>query len=166
MLAAPVPDNDDERLSALRGSFCAYAPREERFDRITRTAKWLLEVPISLISVIEQDEQGFRSIQGVEIDHMSPQVYPDLARVPTWNYVAVHCTAKAGLIEDASANDALLKQLTGDHEPAYAEQWRAIGPDFADKMLAGIVAFSLEVVSLQCNARSKSTSTGPKRAWT
>ncbi len=32
--------------------------------------------------------------------YMSPQVYPDLARVPTWNYLAVHCTVQATLIEE------------------------------------------------------------------
>lgn len=69
MLAAPVPENDAQRLAALRGSFCAYAPREERFDRITRTAKRLLHVPISIISIVEQDEQWFRSVQGLEVDH-------------------------------------------------------------------------------------------------
>lgn len=85
--------------------------------------------------------------------YMSPKVYPDLARVPTWNYVAVHCTVQARLIEGASAKDALLKQLIKDHEPPYAEQWRGLGPEFADKMLAGIVAFSLEVVALQCKVK-------------
>lgn len=69
MLAAPIPDNDAQRLAALRGNFCAYAPREERFDRITRTAKRLLDVPIAIISIVEQDEQWFRSVQGLEVDH-------------------------------------------------------------------------------------------------
>ena len=35
--------------------------------------------------------------------YMSPKVYPDLARVPTWNYVAVHCSVKASLIEEPAA---------------------------------------------------------------
>jgi GGDEF domain-containing protein len=69
MLAAPFPPNENERLEALRAGHCAYAPREERFDRITRTAKRLLEVPISLISIVEQDEQWFRSVQGLEVAH-------------------------------------------------------------------------------------------------
>ncbi len=29
--------------------------------------------------------------------YLSPKVYPDLARVPTWNYLAVHCTVQATL---------------------------------------------------------------------
>src|SRR3990167_5838594 len=37
--------------------------------------------------------------------YMSPKVYPDLAREPTWNYLAVHCTVQASLIEDAAAKD-------------------------------------------------------------
>jgi GGDEF domain-containing protein len=74
MLAAPIPVNDTGRLHALREGFCAYAPREERFDRITRTAKRLLNVPISLISIVEQDEQWFRSVQGIEVDHTARDI--------------------------------------------------------------------------------------------
>ena len=85
--------------------------------------------------------------------YLSPKVYPDLARVPTWNYLAVHCTVQATLIEDPAGKDALLKKLIGDHEPPYAEQWRALGEDFAHKMLAGIVAFELLVVDLQCKVK-------------
>jgi transcriptional regulator len=85
--------------------------------------------------------------------YMSPKVYPDLARVPTWTYLAVHCTVQATLVEDELAKDRLLKQLIGDHEPSYAEQWRGLGPDYAHKMLAGIVAFGLKVTDLQCKLK-------------
>ena len=63
------PENEFQRLDALRFAQCAYAPREERFDRITRTAQRLLHVPISLVSIVEQDEQWFRSVQGIEVAH-------------------------------------------------------------------------------------------------
>ena len=85
--------------------------------------------------------------------YLSPKVYPDLARVPTWNYLAVHCTVQASLIEDPQAKDSLLKKLIGDHEPPYAEQWRGLGEEFAHKMLAGIVAFELQVTDLQCKLK-------------
>ncbi|MEP6826270.1 MAG: FMN-binding negative transcriptional regulator, partial [Ramlibacter sp.] len=55
--------------------------------------------------------------------YLSPKVYPDLARVPSWNYLAVHCTVQSTLVEDPLAKDRLLKKLIGDHEPPYAEQW-------------------------------------------
>lgn len=85
--------------------------------------------------------------------YLSPRVYPDLARVPTWNYLAVHCTVEATLVEDPAKKDALLKKLIGDHEPAYAEQWRSLGNEFAQKMLAGIVGFELRVTDLQCKVK-------------
>ena len=43
--------------------------------------------------------------------YQSPRVYPDLMRVPSWNYVAVHATGRARLIEDARGKDALLKRV-------------------------------------------------------
>jgi transcriptional regulator len=85
--------------------------------------------------------------------YMSPGVYPDRARVPTWNYLAVHCTVHAVLVEAPEAKDALLKKLIADHEPSYAAQWRSLGEEFAGKMLAGIVAFELKVLELQCKLK-------------
>ncbi|MET0540197.1 MAG: FMN-binding negative transcriptional regulator [Variovorax sp.] len=85
--------------------------------------------------------------------YMSPGVYPDLARVPTWNYLAVHCTVEATLIEAPQEKDALLKRLIGDHEPAYAAQWKGLGEEFQLKMLAGIVGFELKVVAWQCKIK-------------
>ncbi len=85
--------------------------------------------------------------------YLSPKVYPDLARVPSWNYLAVHCTVEATLVEDALAKDRLLKKLIGDHEPSYAQQWRDLGEEFAHKMLAGIVGFELKITELQCKVK-------------
>jgi len=85
--------------------------------------------------------------------YLSPSVYPDLARVPTWNYLAVHAVVQARLIEGPHEKDALLKRLIAQHEPAYAAQWIALGEEFQHKMLAGIVGFELEVVELQCKLK-------------
>ena len=85
--------------------------------------------------------------------YLSPSVYPDLARVPTWNYLVVHCTVEARLIEEPAAKDALLKKLIGEHEPGYAQQWRDLGEEFQLKMLAGIVGFELRVSALQCKVK-------------
>jgi transcriptional regulator len=85
--------------------------------------------------------------------YQSPRIYPDLARVPSWNYLAVHCTAAATLIEDAPGKTRLLNKLIGDHEPAYAEQLRGLGDEYAHKMFAGIVGFELRVVALECKLK-------------
>lgn len=85
--------------------------------------------------------------------YMSPQVYPDLVRVPTWNYLAVHCEVQATLVDEPAAKDALLKHLIGDHEPPYAEQWRGLDDTYAQRMLSAIVAFELRVTALQCKVK-------------
>ena len=85
--------------------------------------------------------------------YLSPKVYPDLARVPSWNYLAVHCTVEARFLDDPKEKDHLLKRLISDHEPSYAEQWRSLGEEFAHKMLAGIVAFELKVIDWQCKLK-------------
>jgi transcriptional regulator len=85
--------------------------------------------------------------------YMSPRVYPDLVRVPTWNYLAVHCKVRVTLIEEPAAKDRLLKQLIGDHDPAYAPQWVGLGDDYQHKMMSGIVAFELEITDLQCKLK-------------
>ncbi len=53
---------------------CAFVPREERFDRITRTVQRLLNVPIALISIVEEDVQWFRSVQGLPLEQTSRDV--------------------------------------------------------------------------------------------
>jgi transcriptional regulator len=85
--------------------------------------------------------------------YMSPQVYPDLTRVPTWSYLAVHVKVEATLVEEPQAKDRLLKQLIGDHEPAYAAQWRGLAEDYQHKMLNGIVAFELRITEMQCKLK-------------
>lgn len=85
--------------------------------------------------------------------YLSPGVYPDRQRVPTWNYLAVHCKVQATLVEEPEAKDRLLKRLIGDHEPSYADQWRSLGEEFAHKMLAGIVGFELRVLEWACKLK-------------
>ena len=82
--------------------------------------------------------------------YMSPKVYPDITRVPTWNYLSVHAKVEASLVEDLEAKDRLLKPLIGDHEPPYAAQWRGLAEDYQSKMLNAIVAFELRITELQC----------------
>lgn len=85
--------------------------------------------------------------------YLSPQVYPDLRRVPTWNYLAVHCEVQATVVDEPAAKDALLKHLIGDHEPPYAEQWRGLDVAYTHRMLDAIVAFELRVTALQCKLK-------------
>lgn len=85
--------------------------------------------------------------------YMSPSVYADRQRVPTWNYLAVHCTVQARLVETAQDKDLLLKCLIADHEPAYAEQWRSLDEDYTNRMLGAIVGLDLQVLDWQCKVK-------------
>lgn len=67
MLPPKIPDNEDIRISELRSLLLLDSSPEERFDRITRIAKQLFDVPISLISLIDIDRQWFKSKQGLEV---------------------------------------------------------------------------------------------------
>lgn len=85
--------------------------------------------------------------------YMTPRVYPDLTRVPTWSYLAVHARVDARFIESFDDKDRLLKHLIHDHDPAYAPQWRALPEDYQHKMMGGIHAFELRVSGLQCKVK-------------
>jgi transcriptional regulator len=85
--------------------------------------------------------------------YMSPAVYPDLIRVPTWSYVAVHVKAKVRLLKGEEAKDAILKQLIADHEPPYAQQWRGLPDTYTQPMLNAIVAFEMQVQNIQTKVK-------------
>jgi len=59
-----IPANEVERLAALHALRILDTPPEERYDRITRLAQKLLDVPVALISLVDQDRQWFKSRQG------------------------------------------------------------------------------------------------------
>ncbi len=81
--------------------------------------------------------------------YMSPRVYPDLQRVPTWNYIAVHAYGELTEVVGDAAKDDFLKFLIGIHEPAYADQWRALDAKYQTMMMSAISAFQLRVTRLQ-----------------
>ncbi len=60
-----MPAQEAERLESLDNLKILYSPAEERFDRITRIARRLFDVPIALVSLVSQDKQWFKSNQGL-----------------------------------------------------------------------------------------------------
>jgi transcriptional regulator len=97
---------------------------------------------------LQQRPLALASFMGPQA-YMSPQVYPDRQRVPTWSYLAVQARVQVRLLEGEAAQDALLKQLIADHEPAYADQWRSLPETYTQRMLRAIAAFELQVLDLQ-----------------
>ena len=102
--------------------------------------------------LLTENPQALVTFMGPQA-YLSPKVYPDLVRVPTWNYIALHCHVQAVVLDDPAVKDALLKQLIADHEPSYAAQWRGLPQDYTEKMLSGIVAFELKITQWQCKVK-------------
>src|SRR5476651_819743 len=66
MPAAPLPPNEAQRLEALRALNLLDTPPEERFDRITRLAARVLNVPTVLLVLVDKDRLFFKSRYGTD----------------------------------------------------------------------------------------------------
>ncbi len=61
-----LPDNELQRLLALHNLAVLDTTAEERFDRLTRLAGLVFNVPIALVSLVDSERQWFKSRQGVQ----------------------------------------------------------------------------------------------------
>ncbi|MEP3562962.1 MAG: GAF domain-containing protein [Marinobacter sp.] len=66
MKAPDYPSNEASRLAALQSTLLLDTPPEERFDRVTRLAAQLFDVPICLVSLVDSDRQWFKSCYGLD----------------------------------------------------------------------------------------------------
>lgn len=66
MLTPPIPADETKRVQALRDLNILDTPTEDRFDRLTRIAQHILQVPIALVSLVDTDRQWFKSRQGLD----------------------------------------------------------------------------------------------------
>ncbi|RDK85399.1 sensor histidine kinase [Marinirhabdus gelatinilytica] len=67
MIAPVLPHNEEQRLAALRGYGVLYTEREEEYDQITDLATHITDMPISLISLVEENDVWVKSTQGMDI---------------------------------------------------------------------------------------------------
>lgn len=63
---APFPKEETKRLEAIRALGLLDTDPEERFDRITRLALALFNVPIATIGFVDERRQWFKSSQGLK----------------------------------------------------------------------------------------------------
>lgn len=61
---ASLPEDEETRLASLRQLRVLDTEPEERFDRITRLAAAVFDVPIALVSLVDRDRQWFKSCYG------------------------------------------------------------------------------------------------------
>lgn len=67
MQAPATPANEVERLHVLRALAILDTQAEERFDRLTRIATRMFNVPISLVTLVDCNRQWFKSCMGLQV---------------------------------------------------------------------------------------------------
>ena len=89
-----------DRLAAVRDSGLADSPPEEAFDRFTRLVQRCLQVPISLVSIIDAERQFFKSQQGL------PEPWCSIRETPISHSVCQHVVVRDAplVVEDARSH--------------------------------------------------------------
>lgn len=67
MPAAQLPPDEPERLAALQATGILDTPRSDLFDGLVRVAGQLFDAPIAAVSLVAQDRQWFKAIQGLTV---------------------------------------------------------------------------------------------------
>ena len=74
MKKPPVPLDETMRLRSLHSLRILDSAPDERFDRVTRMAKRLMDVDICLVSLVDSDRQWFKSKQGLDACETSREI--------------------------------------------------------------------------------------------
>lgn len=70
-MTAPLPPNEAARLDALQEYQILDTPPEAAFERITRLAAHIFQVPIALVTLLDERRQWFKSCYGFNIQEVS-----------------------------------------------------------------------------------------------
>jgi two-component sensor histidine kinase len=68
--AAIIPETEAERMAAVRRYDILDTPKDGAFDRITALAARRFDVPISIISIVDEDRIWFKSHHGVPVEQI------------------------------------------------------------------------------------------------
>ncbi len=70
MQGTHIPSDDRQRLEAVRRFEILDTPPDGTFDRITALAARLFDVPISIVSIVDEDRIWFKSRHGIDADEI------------------------------------------------------------------------------------------------
>jgi serine/threonine protein kinase len=65
-----IPENEAQRLEAVRRLEILDTPPDGAFDRITALAARLLKAPIAIVSIVDHDRIWFKSHHGVDVEQI------------------------------------------------------------------------------------------------
>lgn len=81
--------------------------------------------------------------------YVSPGHYERKQNVPTWNYVAVHCTGRVVLARDHAERIRILERMIATYEASYQKQWEALPQPYREGLLNELEAFTVRVEKLE-----------------
>ncbi|MDH3677094.1 MAG: GAF domain-containing sensor histidine kinase [Nitrosopumilus sp.] len=121
-MEAPYPENENKRIKSLQSLNILDTPPEEKFDRITKIAQIIFDVPIALVSLVDSNRQWFKSCAGLSA-----------TETPRSMSFCAHAILKDDilLIEDATKDDRVKDNPLVTNEPFirfYAGK-PVLGPD-------------------------------------
>jgi transcriptional regulator len=97
---------------------------------------------------LEQQSQCLTIFHGPHA-YVSASNYLTRENVPTWNYGAVHVYGNARVFCSPDELLGVLHELIPMFEPAYAEQWKTLSPQYRERMLSHIVGFEVAVTKIE-----------------
>jgi len=112
-----------------------------------------------------QDREVLVLFQGPHA-YITPSWYEETLSVPTWNYATVHAYGIPRVVEDSATLYELLKTLIQTHEAQFAEPWpfEQLPSDYVEKMMKGVVGFSIEITRLEGKFKMSQNRTPRERA--
>lgn len=63
----PIPNNEVQRLEALRRYHILDSLPEEQYDDLVKLAAQITGAPIAVVSLVDEDRQWFKSIIGLDV---------------------------------------------------------------------------------------------------
>lgn len=64
---APIPVDEADRLAEVRALTALNANPDERFERVSRIACRLFDVPVAMVAWMDEETQFIKSVQGIEL---------------------------------------------------------------------------------------------------
>jgi len=95
--------NDPERLLALQSTTLLDTPREETFDRLCRLAARILDVPLTIVSLVDNKRQFFKADYGL------PHPFRETRNLPIDFSLCRYTMAGDAIISNDAFKDPFLK---------------------------------------------------------
>jgi transcriptional regulator len=94
--------------------------------------------------------------------YISPTNYEDKARVPTWNYIAVHAYGKPR-VTTFEEHDHVLRSMIDEYEPSYMAQYESLPEHYKTPNMKAIVCIEIAVTKLEAAYKLSQDKSGGDR---